>query len=248
MRKHTIAIVVLAVIVSASVTVYAKVNNNEVVNALQKLPYLYDFIKDFFIVDGTFSVVTFKLVKILLEFIIGIIILSVGKNFVCQGAVAIYKDTKKIVTQGLIAFLLVSIILVLFLSSLIGFPFGILVLILEYVVVLIGKVCLNIYIGNLAENKLKQKWHIYLNYLIGTVIVESFCFIPYLDVLSSICITPIITIGIIIVTISNRFIYKIYYAVPFNQQILEKKYDRESIKKIVLNGIEKEGKTYEKES
>lgn len=246
MRKYTIAIILLAVIVSANVKVYA--NNSKVVDALQKLPYLYNSAYNFFIIDGVFSVVTFKFSKILIDFILGIIILSIGKNLVCQGAVAISNNPKKTLFYGLTAFMLLAIILILFLSSLVGFPFGILIIILEYIITLIGKVSLNIYIGNIIENKFKQKWYVYLDYLVGAVIIETICLIPYIGNLFIVFIIPIISVGIVIISLLNKFIYKIYYKVPFNLQISEKKYIREDIKKIILDGIKKDGENYEKKS
>lgn len=246
MRKYAIAITVLAFVVSLNVAVYAKVNNSEVVNALQKLPYLYDFICNFFIINGAFSVITFKLSKMLLESIIGIIILSIFKNFVSQGAVIISKDTKKTLAYGATTFVMIAILLILFLSSLVGFPIGILIVILEYTVVLIGKVSLNIYIGNIAENKLKQKWHVYLDYLVGVIIIEIFCLIPYIGNLFALCIIPVVAIGIVIISLLNRFVYKVYYTLPFNLQISEKIYAKQDIKEIILNGIERESENHEK--
>lgn len=235
-----IVIIALILSISINVTAYSSIDFSKVVDALQKLPYLYDLIQEFFIVNGRFSFITFKLVRMLIDFIIGIITISVAKNLVSQGAVSIYRDTKRIFIFGLISFILVFILLVLFFTSLVGFPIGALIFILMYIILLICKPSLQICIGYFIEARFKLNWHIYLDYLLGVIIIEAICFIPYIGQIFLLVIVPMISIGIFINIFLNKYIYKKYYPIPFKQGISERKYDRENIKEVVKRGLKNE--------
>lgn len=240
MRKYiSILVVIILSILTFNVTAYAGVDFSKVVNALQKLPYLYEFVQEFFIVNNSFSIVLFKLVKMFGEFILCIIILSAIKNFVCQEAVIVNKEIKRVLFSGSIAYILILSLLIMFFASFIGFPIAVIILFVVYMVVLIGKTALITFVGYFIETKLKKNWHIYLDYLLGAIVIELIGFIPYMGQFFLFCIVPIISIGIFIISILNKFIYKKYYTVPFCQEISEKKYSRADIRKIIVREIDK---------
>ncbi len=239
MRKYIFFSITILFIIFITATAYAGFDLNKVVNASRQLPYLYKFIQEFFIINNTFSPLTFQLVRIFLEVIISIITICGARNFISQGGTILYKDIKKIIPFGLLAYILILMLLIIFFISFVGFPIGIIILILAYIISFLGRISLQIYIGFYLELYFKQNWHIYLNYLIGVIILEVICTTPYIGKIISLIIVPIITIGIIIQTILNRYIYKIYYTTPFKQHIQQKKYIKEDIRKIILHNIKK---------
>lgn len=246
MRKYTHIVIMVLISVGAIATAfYASVKYtgieldfSKVVNALQKLPYLYEFIQEFFIVDNKFSLVLFHLVRILIELILGVIIISLLKSFICQGVAIIHKETKKVVFSGAAAYIMILTLLILFFSSIIGFPIAVIILIFTYILGLIGKVSLAVFAGNFVGNTFKRNLHIYLCYLIGGLLIEIISFTPYIGQLVLLCTVPAISIGIFIVMFLNKFIYKIYYPIVLEHGIIEKKYIKEDIRKIIMKNID----------
>lgn len=240
MRKYIrFFIISVITIISINITVYANFDFSKVVNAMQKLPYLYDFIQEFFILNNSFSFVVFRFVRIIFEFILGIIVVSVAKYFVHQGASVVCNDIKKAFLSGVLAYTLIVVILILFFVSFVGFPIAILILTCTYITVIIFKVGLETYIGYKIEQKLKCNWQIYLNYLVGTIVIETFGFIPYVGQFILFCLVPIMSFGILIVLFLNKYIYKNYYKVSYRDKPAEKKYDRDKINDIIKKGIDK---------
>lgn len=249
MHKYTHIIIIVLILVGVTTfTVYAgidfssytgiKVDFSKVVNALQKLPYLYEFIQEFFIVDNKFSLVLFHLLRIIIELILGIIIISLSKNFICQGVAIVYKEIKKVTFSGAATYIMILTLLILFFTSLIGFPIAVIILISAYLLALIGKVSLAVFTGHFVGNILKRNLHIYLCYLIGGLLVEIISFTPYIGQLVLLCTIPALSIGIFIVMFLNKFIYKIYYPIVLEHGIIEKKYVKEDIRKIIMKNID----------
>ena len=62
-------IVVTTFVTLFATTAYAATDSSEVVDVLQKLPYLRDFIEQFSFLGGGFSEELFNIVRVLIEFI-----------------------------------------------------------------------------------------------------------------------------------------------------------------------------------
>ena len=237
MRKFLKAFITVSIFVMLfSTTVYAATNSSKVVDVLQKLPYLREFLKQFAFFEDGFSKEFFNLVRVLIEFIFGIMIISLGESFAAQGVAVIYKDIGKIVLYGVVTYIIVVMIAVVFFVSFIGIPISMLILILGYVIVCIGKVPIVIFTGYTIETTLKKQWHIYIDYIIGGIILEVVGFIPYFGVVFVLAVLPAMSLGIFWVQMINRF-FKIYYNISLKNNFGQKKYEREKIRNIITKDI-----------
>lgn len=243
MRKNIYWIVMISFIAVTiiDVRVYAMGNHDEMLNALSQIPYLSEVIEEFFLYNNVFSMVLFVLVKSLLEFIFGITTVSVFKNFIVQGAMVLSIQTSKVLLTGVIAYIIIVTIAVLFFASFVGFPIGAMLLLVGYIMVIAGKAALQVRIGHFLEILLKRTWHIYLDYLVGMLLLEIVIIIPFIGSIMSYVVIPIISIGIFLIAVVNKLIYKIYYPVDFNQMLTHKNFlYQQDIRKIVMQGINEE--------
>jgi len=237
MRKFLKAFITVSVfVILFSTTVYAATNSLKVVDVLQKLPYLHDFIEQFVFAESGFSKEFFNLVRVLTEFIFGIMIISLGEGFAAQGVAVIYKDIARIVLYGAVTYIIIVMIAVVFFVSFIGIPISMLILVLGYIIVCIGKVPIVIFTGYTIELTLKKQWHIYIDYIIGGIILEAVGFIPYFGIIFVLAVLPAMSIGIFWVQMINRF-FKIYYNIPLKNNFEQKKYEREKIRNIITKDI-----------
>lgn len=229
-------IVVAITVTLFTTTAYAATNSSEVVDVLQKLPYLRDLIEQFSFLDGSFSEELFNIVRVFIEFIFGIVIISAGKNFAVQGVAVVYYDIKKMILYGLTFYIIAIMLAIIFLTSFVGIPISIIIVFLMYIIVCMGKVSFVVFMGYIIEKSLNQQWHIYIDYIVGGVILEAVGLIPYIGKVFILFIFPAISVGIFLVGRVNKLM-GVYYNVPLRSSFDEKKYDRETIRNIITKDI-----------
>lgn len=160
------------------------------------------------------------MVQILLQILIGLILISLGKNFVEQGNMILYYQPYQVFREGGILFFMFSLLIGLFTLSLIGFPIALFFLLFLWLFSLLGQIIIGIFIGWSVEKKVALEWHIYIYYLLGTAILEVFKAIPALGCILRVIIIPWISLGILSRQYINKKIdHKVFKTIQHQERV-----------------------------
>jgi len=205
-------------------------SNNELIQALKRISEFgfYSSLKQIFGANHITRFM-FNITASSLNFLFGIIFIKVYKMFFEQGSAAIKNDKINIIKNGILIYSITLGLVILFLTSVVGYGIAIILLLFALLIFCIGKISIYIYIGC----HISDKNNIYIDMLIGYVIIETITNIPYIRVFTNIAVI-IIAVGTIAQTITNLYFVKKFYEVPY-MNYNKKKFDRNKIHDIIMS-------------
>lgn len=174
--------------------------------------------------------------NVLLSFIgliCSFISLMFNKMFFKQGSVIIRENFIQMLKKGIVFYGCIVALMVLFFITVVGFGISLVVLFISSFLIMLGKIPISIFIGNIVTNKS----NIYINLLIGFFIMEIIEYLPYFGWLFSSVFAPIFCIGVFCQTISNIYIDKKFYEIPYEKDI-KKTFNKSKIYDIIMSNDE----------
>lgn len=177
----------------------------------------------------------------IISYVLGIlfscIFLFFKKTFFIQGSVLFKKEKNNILKNGIIFYSSFIAVIFLFFISVVGYGISFIFSVLFYFFAFLGKISLSIEISQLF---IKNK-NVYLNIIAGYSFMEFLKYMPYIGMVITIVIIPIISLGIFSRTFYNIYIDKKYYEVDFYGKG-ENSFDKNKIYDIILSNKNKEEK------
>ena len=182
---------------------------------------------------GIKNINSLKFIMALFEYVFLLAALKTYKCFFMQSQELIRHEKISIIKSGILCCGIFTLIILIFIFSVVGYGAAIIFIIIFMFFVIIGKAAICIYIGN----KLTNKKNIFLNMLLGMTVTNVFYFIPYLDVIVFNILLPILSLGIMFQNCYNIFILKKYYKENNNKEKDKKiMFDKDKICGIIISG------------
>lgn len=173
----------------------------------------------------------------LVGFVCSFISLKINKMFFKQGSVVIREDFIQVLKKGIVFYGCIIGLLILFFVTIVGFGISFVILFISSFLVMLGKIPISIFIGNIVTNKK----NIYINLLIGFFIVEVIGYFPYFGWFFSNAFCPIFCIGVFCQTIDNIYVNKKFYEIPYEKDT-KKSFNKSKIYDIIMSNDESEEK------
>lgn len=168
-------------------------------------------------------------------FICSLISLKVNKMFFKQGSIVIREDFKEVFKKGVLFYGSFIGLILLFFFTVIGFGVSLILLFISSFLIILGKISISLFIGNIITNKK----NVYINLLIGFVIIEIIGYFPYFGWFISNIFSPIFAIGVFSQTIDNIYINKKFYEISYEKDT-KKTFNKSKIYDIIMSNNESE--------
>ena len=169
--------------------------------------------------------------------VIGLFVLKIFKNRVEQGAMIMIKKPSKVIALGNFVYLLGIILFFVFAISIIGLPIAFIIGLIIHIAVFLGKISLAVFFGYNICQILKVSGYTYMYYMIGSFFIILCQSVYTIGVAFALYVFPVLSIGSFIITIMNRFVFKMSYKVEFETTRQKQKFDRKKIRDIITKGL-----------
>lgn len=157
-----------------------------------------------------------ELIKIVLQMMICLLFLSFFKKHVMLEGMLLINQTRAVLYRGLVIYLMVSALILIFTLSLVGFPIAIFLFFICWILSQLGKTALSVVIGEWVINKLSDKSDIYIEFWIGILLLQLVNTILLIKLSVNILFLPIISFGMFVQIIINKLFNTSY--VIFNEE------------------------------
>lgn len=169
---------------------------------LNALNYIFSFLG----IDNVSSTVL-KIIFTLFGYLFSFLSLYIYKGFFEQAERCIHREKGNIVKAGILCYGIFTLVIIIFVFSIIGYGISAFFLFLLILIVMVGKISVGMYLGN----KMINKDNIFINMFFGMIIIDILKFIPYAGIIIDNVFVPMLSLGVIVQNIYNMFVLKIYY-------------------------------------
>ncbi len=190
-----------------------------------------------FIYSDTLPKIITILAMGILQTFVALVFLSSKKSFYEQGCIALEKEFLPVLKNGLRSYFILGALILIFLISIIGAPFSLVLILLAFLLSLLGQIMIAIYIGFFINKKVKLNMHTVTMFFVGNFLIEFLKFIPFTGNFFVLFILPILAIGILVQTFSNYFLRKKFFEVSFDTEIQKKHFSKSSTYAILTKDL-----------
>lgn len=144
------------------------------------------------------------LIKAVIQMVISLLFLSLFKKTVIIQGKIIVNQTKDVLHRGLVIYLMLFALVLVFTLSLVAFPIAIILIITGQLFTQFGKTVLALVIGEFLINKINDKSDIYIKFWIGILLIQLIKLVPLLDWCGNLLILPFLSLGMFSQMLINK--------------------------------------------
>ncbi len=194
-------------------------------------------LQNFIIIMSRIPLIALVFASGIFKIVIGLILLFIFKSTAEQGTMIIIKKPIKVIAIGNIVYILELILFFIFTLSVIGLPIAVIIGILGYITSFLGCIPLAMFFGYNICQILNVSGYTYMYYMIGSFFMVLCQSVYAIGVAFSMYVFPVLSIGIFIILLLNRFVFKMSYKIEFNTKREKEPFDRKKIKDIITKGL-----------
>lgn len=176
----------------------------------------------------------------LIQIVLGLFVLSICKDTMEQGAMLVLKKGGELLQYGMTLYLFVCSLLFIFIYSVIGAPFGILIILLLHIASFFGGIPLAIYIGYMTEELLGIRGRTVTYFLLGRFIMVLCESIFGVGTAFLLFVFPVCSLGSVFLLFLYRKVLRIRFPVCFPKGPGKESFDRGRIRDIIGRGTKLE--------
>lgn len=147
-----------------------------------------------------------ELARVVLQIIISLLFLSLFSRTVILQENALMNQTKDVLYRGTVVYLMGIALALLFTLSLVGFPFALLLILIDLVLSSLGVTVLAVIIGKWILQRMDIPKDMYIEFWLGIGMLELAKSIPVFRETVSMVIIPVLSLGMFVQVIINKLL------------------------------------------
>lgn len=170
-----------------------------------------------------------------IQMAIGFFVLFLFRATWEQGTMILLKKNNEVLKTGICLYAMLFAVIGMFIYSVVGLPIGGILMLLQHIAISFGSIPIAIFLGYLLLQQFHIKGEIYLYYMIGSFVMLLFENVYIIGGAFLFFIFPVFALGVDMLLLMYRFVYKCSIPVEFGQQ--HTKFDRKKIRDIIKKDL-----------